>query len=51
MISIIKYITLPYSIIIANIAVLEKGSRGEIYPEGAKLAGKRKASFSKRLET
>ena len=50
LITLVKLATLPYSMLIAQISILQKGQRNEVHPEGAVLQGKRKVTVSKPLD-
>ena len=50
MITVVKLCTLPYSMLVAQCSILQKGKRNEVHPENAVLQGKRKVAVSKPLE-
>lgn len=46
----LKYVTLPYSILIAQLAVIKDGTFNEIKPANSRMIGQRKAAVSKPLD-
>lgn len=47
----LKIVTLPYSMVMAQFAILTKGKPNEVHPKDAQLSGVRKVAFSKPLLT